>query len=148
MNPHILLVSAGSPYRRILRLAGITEGLFVTREIHQEPPFRLPTGCSIRSPHPGSTRGIREDKTQLKPCRFIYLYTLASPESKKTFSSPNISYDWTQQQPSIEPTNPLGQCWVPPIVAFYNQQGLLRAYSAPGSSIRSPHPGPPQVFFQ
>ena len=28
-------------------------------------------------------------------------------------------YDWTQQQPGIEPTNPLGQCWVPPIVAFY-----------------------------
>ena len=37
---------------------------------------------------------------------------------------------------------PLGQCWVPPIVAFYNQQGLLRTYSSPGSSIRSPHPGP------
>ena len=33
-------------------------------------------------------------------------------------------YDWTQQQPGIEPTNPLGQCWVPPIVAFYDQQGL------------------------
>ena len=25
-------------------------------------------------------------------------------------------YDWTQQQLGIEPTNPLGQCWVPPIV--------------------------------
>ena len=32
-------------------------------------------------------------------------------------------YDWTQQQLGIEPTNPLGQCWVPPIVAFYDQQG-------------------------
>ena len=53
-------------------------------------------------------------------------------------------YDWTQQQPGIEPTNPLGQCWVPPIVAFYDQQGLLRTYSLPGSSIRSPHPGSPQ----
>ena len=50
-------------------------------------------------------------------------------------------YDWTQQQPGIEPTNPLGQCWVPPIVAFYDQQGLLRTYSLPGGSIRSPHPG-------
>ena len=50
-------------------------------------------------------------------------------------------YDWTQQQPGIEPTNPLGQCWVPPIVAFYAQQGLLRTYSLPGGSIRSPHPG-------
>ena len=54
-------------------------------------------------------------------------------------------YDWTQQQPGIEPTNPLGQCWVPPIVAFYDQQGLLRTYSSLGSSIRSPHPGSPRV---
>ena len=54
-------------------------------------------------------------------------------------------YDWTQQQPGIEPTNPLGQCWVPPIVAFYDQQGLLRTYSLPGSSIRSPHPGSPRA---
>ena len=54
-------------------------------------------------------------------------------------------YDWTQQQPGIEPTNPLGQCWVPPIVAFYDQQGLLRTYSLPGGSIRSPHPGSPRV---
>ena len=53
-------------------------------------------------------------------------------------------YDWTQQQPGIEPTNPLGQCWVPPIVAFYDQQGLLRTYSLPGSSIRNPHPGSPR----
>ena len=52
-------------------------------------------------------------------------------------------YDWTQQQPGIEPTSPLGQCWVPPIVAFYDQQGLLRTSSLPGSSIRSPHPGSP-----
>ena len=52
-------------------------------------------------------------------------------------------YDWTQQQPGIEPTNPLGQCWVPPIVTFYDQQGLLRTYSLPGGSIRSPHPGSP-----
>ena len=41
-------------------------------------------------------------------------------------------YDWTQYQPGIEPTNPLGQCWVPPIVAFYDQQGLLRTYLSPG----------------
>ena len=53
-------------------------------------------------------------------------------------------YDWTQQQPGIEPTNPLGQCWVPPIVPFYDQQGLLRTYSLPGGSIRRPHPGSPQ----
>ena len=54
----------------------------------------------------------------------------------------HLWYDWTQQQPGIEPTNPLGQCWVPPIVAFYDQQGLLRTYSLPGSSIRTPHPPP------
>ena len=54
-------------------------------------------------------------------------------------------YDWTQQQPGIEPTNPFGQCWVPLIVAFYDQQGLLRSYSLPGGSIRSPHPGSPWV---
>ena len=44
-------------------------------------------------------------------------------------------YDWTQQQPGIEPTNPLGQCWVPPIIAFYDQQGLLRTYLSQGGSI-------------
>ena len=27
---------------------------------------------------------------------------------------------------------------------FYDQQGLLRTYSLPGSSIRSPHPGSPR----
>ena len=56
-------------------------------------------------------------------------------------------YDWTQQQPGIEPTNPLGQCCVPPIVAFYDQQGLLRTYSLPGGSIRSPHPGSSRVSW-
>ena len=54
----------------------------------------------------------------------------------------HLWYDWTQQQPGIEPTNPLGQCWVPPIVAFYDEQGLLRAYSSPVSFIRSPYSDP------
>ena len=53
-------------------------------------------------------------------------------------------YDWTQHQPGIEPTKPFGQCLVPPIVAFYDQQGLLRTYSSTGGSIRSPHPGSPR----
>ena len=48
-----------------------------------------------------------------------------------------------QQQPGIEPTNPLDQCWVPPIIAFYDQQGLLRTYSSPGGSIRTPDPVSP-----
>ena len=34
----------GPPYRRLLRSAGATEDLFVTRELHQEPPPRIPTG--------------------------------------------------------------------------------------------------------
>ena len=55
-----------------------------------------------------------------------------------------IWYDWTQQQPGIEPTNPLGQCWAPPIVAFYDQQGLLTTHSIPGGSIRRPHPRSPR----
>ena len=33
-------------------------------------------------------------------------------------------YDWTKQQPGIEPTNPLGQCWVPPIVALLRSAGV------------------------
>ena len=53
-------------------------------------------------------------------------------------------YNWTQQQPGIEPTNWL----VPPIVAFYDQQGLLRTYLLLGGSIRSAHPGSPQASFQ
>ena len=53
--------------------------------------------------------------------------------------------NWTQQQPGIEPTKPLGQCLFPPFFAFYDQQWLLRAYSSPGSSIRSSKPRPPWV---
>ena len=53
----------------------------------------------------------------------------------------SISLVWLDPAPTgFEPTKPLGQCWIPPIVTFYNQQGLLRAYSLPGISIRSPHP--------
>ena len=51
-------------------------------------------------------------------------------------------YDWTQQQLGIEPTNPLGQCWVPPIVALYDQQGLMRTYSLPGAPSGAPTPDP------
>ena len=32
------------PHRRLLRSAGVTEDLFVTRELHQKPPPRIPTG--------------------------------------------------------------------------------------------------------
>ena len=49
-NPQNLLVRTGSPYRRLLQSAGATQDLYVTRELHQEPPPR----SSIRSPHPGS----------------------------------------------------------------------------------------------
>ena len=49
---------------------------------------------------------------------------------------------WTQHQPGIEPIKPLGHYWVPPTLAFYDQQGLLRAYSPPGNSIGAPTPDP------
>ena len=55
----------------------------------------------------------------------------------------HIGITWTQQQLGIEPTKPLGQCWVPPVVTFYDEQGLLNTYSTPGSSIRGPNSGPP-----
>ena len=63
----------GAPYRRLLRSAGATEDLFVTRELHQEPPPGIPTGLynqhgllrtyslpgsSIRSPPPGIPTGL------------------------------------------------------------------------------------------
>ena len=69
-------------------------------------------------------------------------------QEETTLIFKRLWYDWTQQQPGIEPTNPLGQCWVPPIVAFYDQQGLLRTYLLPGGSIRSPHPRSPRVKQQ
>ena len=71
-------------------------------------------------------------------CGSHFIVSTMQEETTPIFK--HLWYDWTQQQPGIEPTNPLGQCWVPPIVAFYDQQGLLRTYSLPGSSIRSPHP--------
>ena len=37
---------------------------------------------------------------------------------------------------------------VPRIVAFYDQQGLLRTYLSPGSSKRNPHPGSGKVEKQ
>ena len=69
---------------------------------------------------------------------------VSTMQEKTTPIFKRLWYDWTQQQPGVELTNPLGQCWVPPIVAFYDQQGLLRTYSLPGSSIRSLHSGSPR----
>ena len=71
-------------------------------------------------------------------------FIVSTMQGRTTPIFKRLWYDWTQQQPGIEPTNPLGQCWVPPIVAFYDQQGLLRTYLLPGGSIRSPHPGSPR----
>ena len=42
----------GPPYRRLLRSAGATEDLFVTRELHQEPPPRIPKGYLMVNPQP------------------------------------------------------------------------------------------------
>ena len=55
---------------------------------------------------------------------------------------------WSQHQLGIKPMKPFGQCWVPPIAAFYDQQGLLRAYWPPGNSIRIPNPGPPWGSYE
>ena len=55
-------------------------------------------------------------------------FIVSTMQEETTPNFKRLWYDWTQQQPGIEPTNPLGQCWVPPIVAFYDQQGLLRTY--------------------
>ena len=43
-NPQNHLVGAKSPYRRLLRSAGATEDLFVTKGLHQEPPPGFPWG--------------------------------------------------------------------------------------------------------
>ena len=74
----------------------------------------------------------------------LCVFSLNPGSATVAYQKSAVDDDWPQQQPGIEPTNPLGQCWVPPIVAFYDQQGLLRTYSLPGSSIRSPHPGSPR----
>ena len=84
--------------------------------------------------------------TDTRPTCYVS-WSLLHPEyhaSRDHSHFQSLWYDWTQHQPGIEPTNPLGQCWVPPMVALYNQQGLLRTYSSPGGSIRSPHLGSPQ----
>ena len=75
-------------------------------------------------------------------------FIISSMQAGTTPIFKRLWYDCTQQQPGIEPTNPLGQCWLPPIVAFYDQQGLLRTYSLPGSSIGSPHPGSPSKEYK
>ena len=49
-----------------------------------------------------------------------------------------LFYVWTLEVRKLKSWSVLG----PPIVALYDQQGQLRAYSPPGSSIRSPHLGP------
>ena len=55
---------------------------------------------------------IREDKTQLKPCRFAYLYSLASPEGKNTFSplASNIVDGFKVMDKSQEKENPSYDC--------------------------------------
>ena len=41
----------GPPYRRLLQSAGATEDLFVTRELHQEPPPRIPSVRRVKRHH-------------------------------------------------------------------------------------------------
>ena len=71
---------------------------------------------------------------------FIVNTIVSTMQEETTPIFKRLWYDWTQQQPGIKPTNPLGQCWVPPIFAFYKQQGPLRTYLSPGVSIPTPDP--------
>ena len=77
-----------------------------------------------------------------RPVMFCGSYFMLSGTQAATTTISNV-FGMTLVDPA--PTrnqthNALGQSWVPPIIAFFNQQGLLRAYSPPGS----PHPQPPQ----
>ena len=66
-------------------------------------------------------------------------FIVSTMQEKTTPIFKRLWYDWTQQQPGIEPTNPLGQCWVPPMV---------RTYSLQGGSTRSPQLGSPRGLKQ
>ena len=68
-NPQILLVSAGFPLVRLLRSAGATEDLFVTRELHQEPQPRIPTRMSLSSIAKSSMLGTKNRKTLFNHCK-------------------------------------------------------------------------------
>ena len=83
-------------------------------------------GSSIRSPHPGPPRDSPRGNCPQGSC----------PQgSCPRGSCPRGSCPITDLDPA-------------PIVTFYSQQGLLRAYSSPVSSIRSPHPGPPRDSYR
>ena len=75
---------------------------------------------------------------QLFCCLFFILSTM---HEGTTTIFKCLWYDWTHHRPGMEPTKPFGQCW-PPIVAFYNQQGLLRTYSLQGAPLGAPYPDP------
>ena len=49
-------------------------------------------------------------------------------------------YDWTQQQPGIEPTNPLGQCWVPLLSPFTISRGYWGPIRYQGAPSEAPTP--------
>ena len=49
-----------------------------------------------------------------------------------------VGMTWTQHQLGIEPLKPLGQCWVPPIVAFYDEEATKGLFTT-----RELHQKPP-----
>ena len=85
-NPQILLVSARSPYRRLLRSAGATEDLFVTRVLHQEAPPRIPTGCSGNSWQRPKLQNFQRKSTPGPPLNAILDQTL----DLRIFTSPKV----------------------------------------------------------
>ena len=88
-NPQILLVSAGPPYHRLLRSAGATEDLFVTRELHQEPPPRIPTGCALGKGTALSQ--INFSTAKIFSTRIVRLYIAGLPlRSCRTNGAPSV----------------------------------------------------------
>ena len=59
----------------------------------------------------------------------------------------SLWYDWTQHQSRVKPMKPLGQCYIgPPYCLLLQSAGTTEGlYLSPGSSVRSPHPGPQWV---
>ena len=62
-NPQILLVSAG-----------VTEDLFVTRGLHQEPPPRTPTGYKKPSESPPSAKSDKPKARVREPLNVLLLF--------------------------------------------------------------------------
>ena len=104
-------------FLRLLRSRGATEDLFVTRDLHQEPPSWTPTGW------PPFRHLLRQ---AVDTGSLFFLRGKASPRNRHWVPFFNV----------FGMTGPTWSVLGPPSISFYDQQGLLRTYSSPGSSIR------------